>query len=191
MPPPGVAIGIEPRSTELRAEYCNAYAAEEADRVRSSRRAGQWLVGVGVTTLAGSGATYLATTQTEREQTDKTLNTLGSSLLVAGAVTLVSGVVVLVANKGRDERARRAASLATDIAAEGELPLIDESVKDDEELRRTVPAEIQRANALDQRNKKTTALFRECLGLEKRKKQEAKPEKRVTIETATPAGGTK
>jgi uncharacterized membrane protein YidH (DUF202 family) len=176
----GVALGIEPRSTELRAEYCNAVAEDEAERVRSSRRAGQWLVGLGVVTLAGSAATYLATTQTEREQTDKTLNTLGSSLAIAGVVTLATGVVVLVAIDGRSVRARRSASLATDIAAEGELPLTDES-------------DEKRANALRERNEKTARLFRQCLELD----EPAQPEveggerRRATAGAEMTAGGAK
>jgi hypothetical protein len=140
-----VPSGVKPPSTQLRAAYCGGVWRKETERASAARSTGGWLLGLGVGAAIGAGSTFLARTQTETRQTDKTLHTVGSTLALSGAASVIAGVVVLATND-HDTKASRAAALATEIVAEGEKPL-----------------EMDDLDELTARNESTRRLFQQCL----------------------------
>jgi hypothetical protein len=144
-----VPRGVAPPSTELRAAYCADVWRQETRRYESSQRAGSWLLGLGIGASVASGSTFLAATQTDRDKTDKTLVTVGGSLLLAGLAGVITGTVLLATNN-HEKKAKRAAALATEIVAKGErhLPKQGESDRD---------------SILEKRDAETKPLFQECL----------------------------
>lgn len=149
-----VPSGVAPPSTELRAAYCGEVWRQETQRHESAQRTGSWLLAAGVGASVASGSTFLAATQTDRDKTDKTLITVGSSLLLAGLAGVITGSVILATNN-HEKKAWRAASLATEIVAKGERSLPKESGSSRDEV-------------LDKRDWETRPLFQECLRIQPR-----------------------